>query len=114
MVQVRAKIRDRLYAFELLMDRRFGKPEQGVTIEDERPRLTGEETMARIMELLPRVICGATGGPARDRPGLGAASADRGAHVGAAGRERQKRERREGRHVSAIRYGAANIPESPR
>jgi hypothetical protein len=55
-VQVPAKIRDRLYAFELLMDRGFGKPEQGVTIEDERPRRTGEEVMAHILELLPRVI----------------------------------------------------------
>ncbi len=55
-VQVPAKIRDRLYAFELLADRGYGKPEQAVQIEDERPRRTGEEIMAHILELLPRVI----------------------------------------------------------
>lgn len=54
--QQRPKIRDRLLAYELLMDRGFGKPDQAVQIEDERPRPTGEETMARIMELLPRVV----------------------------------------------------------
>lgn len=53
---VKPKIKDRLYAFELLSDRGFGKPDQAVQIEDERPRPTGEETMARIMELLPRVV----------------------------------------------------------
>ena len=51
-----AKLRDRLYAAELLMDRGYGKPDQGLTIEDERPRRTGEEVMAEILEMLPRVI----------------------------------------------------------
>lgn len=55
-VRVPAKIRDRLYAAELLLDRGYGKPDQGLTIEDERPRPPGEEVMARIMELLPRII----------------------------------------------------------
>lgn len=55
-VQVRPKLRDRLYAAELLLDRGYGKPDQALQIEDERPRRTGEEVMARIMELLPRVI----------------------------------------------------------
>jgi hypothetical protein len=56
LVQVPAKIRDRLYAAELLMEHGHGKAPQELKIEDERPRRTGEETMARIMELLPRVI----------------------------------------------------------
>lgn len=55
-VTLPAKIRDRLYAAELLMDRGYGKPEQALDIKDPTPRPTGEETMARIMELLPRVI----------------------------------------------------------
>ena len=55
-VQVRPKLRDRLYAAQLLMDRGYGKPDQALQVEDETPRLTGEETMARIVELLPRVL----------------------------------------------------------
>jgi len=55
-VQVPAKIRDRLYAFQLLADRGYGKPDQAMQIEDERPRRTGEEVMADIMEMLPRVL----------------------------------------------------------
>ena len=55
-MQVRPKLRDRLYAAELLMDRGYGKPDQGLTIEDERPRRTGEEVIAHIVELLPRVL----------------------------------------------------------
>ena len=55
-VEVPPKTRDRLYAYELLVDRGYGKPDQALQVEDERPRPTGEETMARIMELLPRVV----------------------------------------------------------
>jgi len=55
-VQVRPNLRDRLLAFELLADRGYGKPDQGLTIEDDRPQLTGEERMARILELLPYVM----------------------------------------------------------
>lgn len=55
-VPVRPKLRDRLYAAELLMDRGYGKPDQALQVEDDRPRPTGEERMARIMELLPKVI----------------------------------------------------------
>lgn len=53
---VKPKLRDRLLAAELLMDRGYGKPEQAVQIEDERPRRTGGEIMAEIMEMLPRVL----------------------------------------------------------
>ncbi len=56
MEPMRPKIRDRLLAAELLADRGYGKPEQAVQIEDERPRRTGEEVVADIMEMLPRVI----------------------------------------------------------
>lgn len=55
-VTLPAKIRDRLYAAELLMDRGYGKPPQELTIEDDPPRRTGEEVMAHILELLPRVL----------------------------------------------------------
>jgi hypothetical protein len=55
-VQVRPKLRDRLLAYELLMDRGYGKPDQALTVEDEPPELSGEENMARILELLPRVM----------------------------------------------------------
>lgn len=55
-VQVPAKARDRLYAAELLLDRGYGRPDQALQVEDERPRPTGEETVARIMALLPRVV----------------------------------------------------------
>ena len=54
--QVRPKLRDRLYAAELLMEHGHGKAPQEVKIEAKRPRRTGEESIARIMELLPRVI----------------------------------------------------------
>jgi len=55
LVEVPCKTRDRLYAYELLRDGAYGRPDQAVQVEDERPRRTGEEIMARIMELLPRV-----------------------------------------------------------
>lgn len=55
-VRVPPKIRDRLYAAELLMDRGYGKPDQHMTVEDETPRATGEQVMARILELLPQVL----------------------------------------------------------
>lgn len=38
-----------------MLDRGYGKADQGLTIEDERPWRTGE-VMAHIMEMLPRVI----------------------------------------------------------
>ncbi len=56
LVDVSPKTRDRLYAYELLMDRGYGKPDQALQVEDERPRRTGEEVMADIMEMLPRVL----------------------------------------------------------
>ena len=56
LVQVPAKIRDRLYAAELLMEHGHGKAPQELKVEDERPRRTGEEVMASIMEMLPRVL----------------------------------------------------------
>src|SRR5437763_2280993 len=55
-VKVRPKLRDRLLAAELLADRGYGKPDQALQVEDERPRPTGQETMRRIAELLPQVI----------------------------------------------------------
>ena len=55
-VQVPPKIRDRLYAPELLMDRGYGKPDQALQVEDDRPVLTEQERVARILELLPRVL----------------------------------------------------------
>lgn len=54
--KVRPKIRDRLLAFELLADRGYGKPDQSLNVRDVAPRPTGEETMRRILALLPRVI----------------------------------------------------------
>ncbi len=51
LVQVPAKIRDRLYAAQLLIEHGHGKAPQEVKFEDERPRPTGEETVTRIIEL---------------------------------------------------------------
>lgn len=54
--QVRPKLRDRLTAAEMLMDRGYGKPDQTLQIDDDRPQRTGEQVMAHILELLPKVI----------------------------------------------------------
>jgi len=54
--KVRPKVRDRLLAFELLADRGFGKPLQKLEVEQPELRKTGEQVVARILELLPRVI----------------------------------------------------------
>lgn len=54
-LKVRPKTRDRLYAFELLSDRGYGKPDQ-VESTPERPRLMGEALNKRILEMLPRVL----------------------------------------------------------
>jgi len=50
------RVRDRLFAVELLAEHGHGKPPQEIKVEDEVPRRTGEQTMARILELLPRVL----------------------------------------------------------
>lgn len=55
-IKVPPKLRDRLYAAELLLDRGFGKPEQHMVVEDETPRPTGEQVLARVLELLPKVL----------------------------------------------------------
>ena len=56
LVEVPVKLKDRLVAFELLADRGYGKPDQHTTIEDTTPRMTGEQVMGRILELLPKVL----------------------------------------------------------
>lgn len=56
LVEIPPKVRDRIVAANILIEQAFGKPPQHVQIEDERLRPTGEETMARIVELLPRVV----------------------------------------------------------
>lgn len=58
--KVRPKLRDRLLAFELLSDRGYGKPEQGITIEDEQPtatleRVSDEELLRILMERAVRL-----------------------------------------------------------
>lgn len=50
------KVRDRILAANILIEQAHGKPPQEVTLEDERPRPTGEQIMGRILELLPKVI----------------------------------------------------------
>ena len=50
------KVRDRLYAVQLLAEHGHGKPPQDLQIDDARPRLTGEALVARVLELLPLVI----------------------------------------------------------
>jgi hypothetical protein len=50
------RIRDRLYAVQLLAEHGHGKPPQDLHIDDPKARPTGEVLMARVMELLPRVI----------------------------------------------------------
>lgn len=55
-VDVPPKIRDRIVAANILVEQAYGKPPMDVKIEDERPRPTGEQVMARILELLPKVV----------------------------------------------------------
>ncbi len=55
-VEIPPKLRDRIIAANILIEQAHGKPPQEVTLEDERPRPTGEQIMARILELLPRVV----------------------------------------------------------
>lgn len=52
----RPRIRDRLNAVKLLLDYAYGKPTQDVQPEDEQPRVTREELMAHLMEMLPHVV----------------------------------------------------------
>jgi hypothetical protein len=56
LVEVPVKVKDRLAAADMLMDRGYGKPDQHTTTEDTTPRPTGEQVMGRILELLPKVI----------------------------------------------------------
>jgi hypothetical protein len=50
------KVRDRIVAANILIEQAYGKAPQEIKIEDEKPRRTGEELMARLTELLPHVI----------------------------------------------------------
>ena len=49
-------VRDRLYAVQLLAEHGHGKPPQELQIDDARARPTGEALVARVLELLPRVV----------------------------------------------------------
>jgi len=55
-VEIRPKLRDRIVAANILIEQAHGNAPQEIKLEDERPRRTGEEVMAEIMEMLPRVI----------------------------------------------------------
>jgi hypothetical protein len=50
------KVRDRLYAVQLLAEHGHGKPPQELQVDDAKARPTGEALVARVLELLPRVI----------------------------------------------------------
>lgn len=55
-VVVKPKIRDRLYAVQLLAEHGHGKAPQELQVEEVRAQPTQEQRIARILELLPRVI----------------------------------------------------------
>lgn len=55
-LKAKPKIRDRLYAVQLLAEHGHGKPPQELQIDDARARPTGEALVARLLELLPRVL----------------------------------------------------------
>ena len=55
-VVIKPKVRDRLYAVQLLAEHGHGKPPQELQIDDARARPTGEALVARVLELLPRVV----------------------------------------------------------
>lgn len=54
-VETPPKIRDRIIAANILIEQAYGKPPLEIKAEDE-PRPAGEQVMARILELLPKVL----------------------------------------------------------
>ena len=50
------KVRDRIIAANILIEQAHGKPPQDLQIDDAKARPTGEALVARVLELLPRVI----------------------------------------------------------
>lgn len=54
--KVRPDLRYRIMAANILIEQAHGKPPQEVKVEDERPRMTGEQAMALILERLPRLL----------------------------------------------------------
>lgn len=54
--RVRPKLKDRILATEVLIEHGHGKAPQEITLHEDTPRPTGEQLVARLLELLPRVI----------------------------------------------------------
>jgi hypothetical protein len=55
-IYAETKNSDRLNAIELMLAYVLGKPDQKLQLEDEVPRETGEQTMARLAEAIPRLL----------------------------------------------------------
>jgi hypothetical protein len=55
-LEAKPKVRDRLYAVQLLAEHGHGKPPQELQIDEPKQRPTGDALVARVLELLPRVI----------------------------------------------------------